>query len=356
MVPRSSYCPSRRARNMFGPLALPWAAGRFVSTVPPNIEGWELVRWWWRISEEEFLKGSSRISNLKLRAGFGRVGNALNAGQFAYLYTINSAIQYPFGPDGAVNVGAAPTRLANDKLIWENNQQINVGIDLGMFDNRLVVALDAYNRQSPNLIAPVPVTLVSGTYETINTNAASAHNRGIDLSVTTHNLDGGESGLSWTTSIVFGTYQSRLDKLNGGLPYDGLTTRNNEAVVRYDEGHAFGSFYGFVADGLFQTQEDVASHARQTGAAPGDIRFKDLNNDGVINADDREFLGSPVPTFTYGITNTFAWKGFDLNVFIQGSQGNDIYNLNRFYTEGALYGNGSGSYPGYRQRRQRGTA
>ncbi len=297
----------------------------------------------WRISEEEFMKGSANVSNLKLRAGYGRVGNALNAGQFAYLYTINSAIQYPFGPDGTVNTGAAPTRLSNDKLIWENNQQINIGVDLGMFDNRVVVALDAYNRKSPNLIAPVPVTLVSGTYETINTNAASAHNRGIDLSVTTRNLDGGDRSISWTTSLVFGTYQSRLDALNGGLPYDGIQNRNNEAIVRYDEGQAFGSFYGYVADGLFQTSEEVGAHATQSGASAGDVKFKDLNNDGVIDASDRTFIGSPVPDFTYGITNTVSWRGFDLSAFIQGSQGNDIYNLNRFYTEGALYGNGTGS-------------
>ncbi|MBC7446432.1 MAG: TonB-dependent receptor [Hymenobacteraceae bacterium] len=298
----------------------------------------------WRISEEEFLRNNAVVSNLKLRAGYGRVGNALNAGTFAYLYSINSAINYPFGPGaGTINTGAAPTRLANNQLKWEINEQINVGVDLGLWDNRVTVALDAYNRHSPNLIAPFPVTLVSGTYEPINSNAASAYNRGIDLSVTTRNLEGGGRDLTWTTTLVFGTYRSRLDKLNGGLPYNGLTARTTEAVVRYDEGQAFGSFYGFVADGLFQTPEDIARHATQSKAAPGDIRFRDVNADGIIDAADRTFIGSPVPAFTYGVTNTFAYGGFDLNVFVQGSQGNDIYNLNRFYTEGALYGNGSGT-------------
>jgi hypothetical protein len=120
--------------------------------------------------------------------------------------------------------------------------------------------------------------------------------------------------------------------------------------VRYDAGQPFGSFYGYVADGLFQTPEDVRNHAVQTAGtnpatstAPGDIRFKDLNGDGVINAADRTFIGNPNPDFTYGMNNTVTWKGFDLNVFLQGSQGNKIYNQNRYLLESALYGNSSGS-------------
>ena len=135
-----------------------------------------------------------------------------------------------------------------------------------------------------------------------------------------------------------------------GQPYNGLGVLSG-VIVRYDVGQAFGSFYGYVADGLFQTPEDV--HAARTSpnahpndprsTAPGDIRFKDLNGDGIINAHDRTFIGSPNPDFTYGINNTLTWKGFDLNVFLQGSQGNQIYNQNRYILESPLYGNSSGS-------------
>ncbi|MVN75101.1 SusC/RagA family TonB-linked outer membrane protein [Hymenobacter sp. HMF4947] len=297
----------------------------------------------WRISEEEFLKGNSTISNLKLRAGYGKVGNPLNAGRFAYLYSINFGITYPFGPDGTLNTGGAPTRLANPNLRWENNNQTNVGLDMGFLDNRIELSVDLYNRNSPNLIAPVPVANLSGTYEAVNTNAASAYNRGIDVSLTTHNFTGSGETLGWTTTLNVSAYKTRLESLGAGLPYNGLGSLSG-TIVRYDQGQAFGAFYGYVADGLFQTADDVKNHAtQQAGTAPGDIRFKDLNGDGVVNADDRTFIGNPNPNFNFGITNTLNYKGFDLSFFIQGVQGNDIYNLNRYLTESALYGQSNGS-------------
>ncbi|MBT9392185.1 TonB-dependent receptor [Hymenobacter sp. NST-14] len=308
----------------------------------------------WRISEEDFLKGNRVISNLKVRAGYGKVGNPNNAGRFAYLYAINSQINYPFGPNGTIQNGAAPTRLANADLRWENNNQANLGFDIGLLDNRFEATIDLYNRNSPNLIAPVPVSLVSGTFESVNRNAASAYNRGIDFSFTSRNVQGSGQSLNWTTTLNVSAYKTELDALGVGEPYDGLRRLDNIAIVRYDEGQPFGSFFGFVADGLFQTEEEVRAHAEQKNAAsgpndptrdtaPGDIRFKDLNGDGVINADDRTFIGNPNPDFTYGINNTLTWKGFDLNVFLQGSQGNQIYNQNRYILESPLYGNSSGS-------------
>ncbi|MGI4872325.1 MAG: SusC/RagA family TonB-linked outer membrane protein [Janthinobacterium lividum] len=295
----------------------------------------------WRISDEEFLKDNTTVSNLKLRAGYGRVGNPANAGAFAYLYTLNPAIQAVFGPsDGAVVNGSAPTRLPNNDLNWEINEQTNLGLDVGLLNNRLEGSLDLYYRNSPNLIAGVPVSAVSGTYEAINTNAASAYNKGLDLSLTSHNLVG--SGLNWTTTLIFSTYKSRLSSLGSGLPYDGQTSRSG-TIVRYDAGQPFGFFRGYVADGLFQTADEVGAHATQTGAAPGDIRFKDLNGDGVIDDKDRTNIGSPNPSFTYSVANTLTYKGFELTAFVQGSQGNSVYNLNRFYTEGGLYGNGNSS-------------
>ncbi|GGG39838.1 SusC/RagA family TonB-linked outer membrane protein [Hymenobacter glacieicola] len=297
----------------------------------------------WRISEEDFLKGNRVISNLKLRVGYGKVGNPNNAGRFAYLYAVNSGIRYPFGPNGGtLQTGAAPTRQANPDLRWETNNQTNIGIDLGFLDNRFEATIDLYNRSSPNLIAPVPPSLVSGTYETVNRNAASAYNRGIDFSFTSHNVQGTGRSLNWTTTLNVSAYKSELESLGVGQPYNGLSALSG-VIVRYDEGEPFGSFYGYVADGLFQTPEDVRAHATQNGAAPGDIRFKDLNGDKVINAEDRTFIGNPNPDFTYGLNNTLTWGGFDLNVFLQGSQGNDIYNQNRYILESPLYGTSSGS-------------
>ncbi len=310
----------------------------------------------WRVSEEDFLRGSSTVSNLKVRAGYGRVGNELNAGRYAYLYAINFGIAYPFGPNGTLNTGGAPTRLANPDLRWEYNDQANLGIDLGLFNNRVEASIDFYNRNSPNLIAPVPPSLVSGTFEPVKSNAASAYNRGIDLSVTTHNYTGAGTSLSWSTTLNMSAYKTRLSSLSSGTPYNGTIYLSGN-VVRYDVNRAFGSFYGYVADGLIQTQEELnalnagapkdASGKPQpyqaTDTGPGDIKFRDVNGDGRITADDRTFIGNPNPNFTFGLTNTLSMKNFDLSFFIQGVQGNDVYNLNRYITENALYGTTNGT-------------
>ena len=299
----------------------------------------------WRLSEEGFLSGNSLISNLKLRAGYGKVGNPLNAGRFASLYTINFGSIYPLGPDGTINTGGAPIRLPNPDLRWETNNQTNVGVDVGLLDNRFEASLDLYNRNSPNLIAPVPPSLVSGTYEPVSTNAASAYNRGVDFSFTSRNVQSSGQGFSWTTLLNISAYKTQLESLGSGVPYNGPNFLSNSAVIRYEPNQAFGSFYGFVADGLFQTADEVAAAPKQeTGTAPGDIRFKDLNGDGIITAaGDRTFIGNPNPNFTYGITNTLGFKGFDLSFFVQGVQGNDVYNINRFITESALYGANNGT-------------
>jgi TonB-linked SusC/RagA family outer membrane protein len=298
----------------------------------------------WRISEEEFLKGNQVISNLKLRAGYGKVGNPLNAGRYAYLYSINFGARYPFGPNGDLSTGGAPVRLPNPDLRWENNNQTNIGLDMGFLDNRIEATIDLYNRSSPNLIAGVPVSYASGTYENVNTNAASAYNRGVDFSLTTHNFTGAGGSLNWSTTLNVSAYKTLLESLGAGKPYDGPTYLSKDVITRFDVGQAFGSFFGYTAEGLFQTPEEVKAAPRQEAfTSAGDIRFKDLNGDGVINASDRSYIGNPNPNFTFGMTNTLTYKGFDLSFFIQGVQGNDVYNLNRFLTESALYSASNGS-------------
>ena len=307
----------------------------------------------WRVSEENFLKDVSAISNLKLRAGYGKVGNPLNAGTFAYTALINSSISsyggpgtgYVFGTGSqATAQGSLPTRLPNPDIAWENNVQYNVGVDLGLFKNRVSASLDLYSRTSPNLLLYVPATYVSGTRDAVPTNAASSRNRGVDLSITTNNFVGANDGFSWSTTLNVSAYRSEITSLGIGKPFNGQGIRGGSNLVRYDVGQPLGAFYGFVADGIIQTKDELAAlnaksptgFYQSSGTAPGDIKFKDVNGDGVVNDDDRAFIGNPNPKFTYGLNNTFTFKGFDLNVFLQGSQGNDVYNLNRYYLEGGL--------------------
>ena len=226
-----------------------------------------------------------------------------------------------------------------------------MGLDVGLFDNRVEASIDLYNRRSPNLINNVPPYLVTGTYEAVPTNSLSSYNRGVDLSLTTRNLMGAAQGLTWTTSVVFSAYKNQVDGLGVGIPFNGTATRTGVAIVRYDKGQPFGEFYGYVADGLIQTPEELrALNAGSTtgfyqssATAPGDIKFKDINGDGMVNEKDRTYIGNPNPDFTYGVNNTLAFHGLDLTLFLQGSQGNDVYNLNRVYTEGGLTSNGNSS-------------
>ena len=307
----------------------------------------------WRLSEESFLKEVSAISNLKLRVGYGKVGNPLNAGTFAYTALINSSISsyggpgtgYVFGSGSqATAQGSVPTRLPNPEIAWENNEQYNVGVDLGLFQNRVSASLDLYSRTSPNLLLYVPATYVSGTRDAVPTNAASSRNRGVDLSITTNNFVGAGQGFTWTTTLNVSAYRSQITSLGIGKPFNGQGTRGGSNLVRYDVGQPLGAFYGFVADGIIQSKDELAAlnaksptgFYQSSGTAPGDIKFKDVTGNGVVNGDDRTFIGNPNPKFTYGLNNTFTFKGLDLNMFLQGSQGNDVYNLNRYYLEGGL--------------------
>ncbi len=301
----------------------------------------------WRISEEDFLKDNATISNLKLRAGYGKVGNPLNAGTFGYTSLINSNQNtgYIFGAGSQLlNTGGVPTRLQNPNLRWENNEQYNLGLDMGFFQNRLTASVDIYTRTSPNLLLSRQPSYISGTSEPVPTNAASSRNRGIDLNVTTNNFVSDGDGFTWSTTLNLSAYRSKILSLGGGQPFNGQGIRGGSNITRYDVGQPLGSFYGYVADGLFQTQDELAKlnaasptkFYQSSGTAPGDIKYMDLNGDGVINDADRTFIGNPNPNFTYGLNNTFGYKGFDLNIFLQGSQGNKVYNLNRYYLEGGL--------------------
>lgn len=297
----------------------------------------------WRVSDEDFMQDIPAISNLKMRFSYGFTGNQ-NVGAFAFLARINTGIQYPFGDSsgsGGANAGAAPTATPNPDLRWERNGQANLGIDLGLFRNRLEVTLDAYVRRSVDLIFNVPPPDVSGTFEAVPFNTGNMENRGIDLAINSVNID--RDGLRWNTNFVVSAFRNRVTSLGLGAPINNGFARIQGGALRVAEGFPAFYFFGFQTDGLFQTREEVAAHAAQTpgidpgtSTAPGDIRFRDINGDGIINDQDRTNLGNSFPTFTYGLTNNVSWKNFDLSIFLFGSAGNKVLNFNRWYTESGV--------------------
>ena len=297
----------------------------------------------WRLSQEPFMKHAKWIDELKVRGSFGYTGNPDVTGN-AYIQSINQSFQYTFGNSsgsGGTVSGAAPSRTFNPNIKWEKNEQLNFGVDATAFNSSINMSLDVYQRRSIDLILYVAPPLVSGTYESVPFNTGIMQNRGIDLTFNAKILN--SKGVNWNTTVVAGTYKNKVVSLGLSAPIDNGFTRITGGSKRIEQGYPAEYFYGFVTEGLFQTYDEIAHHATQTAGtdpttstAPGDIKFKDLNNDGVINDKDRTNIGNFNPTFTYGITNTVTYKNFELTCFLQGSQGNKVLNFTRWYTEGGV--------------------
>jgi TonB-linked SusC/RagA family outer membrane protein len=297
----------------------------------------------WRLTQEKFLQSAQWLNELKIRASFGYVGNP-NAAPFAYIQAINQSFQYTFGNSqgsGGIVNGAAPSRTFNPDISWEKNEQLNIGVDGSLFKNSLGFSVDVYQRRSKDLILGVAPAFVSGTYESIPFNTGTLQNRGIDLSLNARVAS--SKSFSWNANAVVSSYKNEVISLGLASPINIGFTRINGGSLRIEQGFPANYFYGFVTDGIFQSNKEIADHATQTAGndpttstAPGDIRFKDLNGDGIINDQDRTNIGNSNPTFTYGLTNTFTYKNFELILFIQGSSGNKVLNFTRWYTEGGV--------------------
>lgn len=297
----------------------------------------------WRLTQEPFMKNITWLDDLKVRASFGYTGNPNVAGN-AYIQGINQTFQYTFGNSsgsGGVVSGAAPSRSYNPDIKWEKNEQFDIGFDGSIFNNRLGFSLDFYQRRSKDLILYVAPPFVSGTYESVPFNTGTLQNRGFDLTLNGKILTGGAVG--WNANAVVSLYKNKVISLGLSAPLDNGFSRITGGSLRTVQGMPAGFFYGFVTEGIFQSYAEIANHAVQTAGtdpttstAPGDIKFKDLNGDGVINDQDRTNIGNANPNFTFGLTNTVTYKNFELTLFIQGSQGNKVLNFTRWYTEGGV--------------------
>ncbi|MCB0464259.1 MAG: SusC/RagA family TonB-linked outer membrane protein, partial [Aequorivita sp.] len=260
-----------------------------------------------------------------------------NIGNYSFASSYNTNV-YNF--NGNFVTAAVPTVLPNSNVQWESQEQYNIGFDATLFNYFLDLTIDGYIKNTNDMLVPQTVPVTSG-YSDIYvpyTNAGKIRNKGVELLLTTHNID--KDKFKWSTDVVFAYNNNEVLSINSDTP---LTTGGiglNYTLARIQPGYPINVFYGFVQDGIFQTQSEVDNHALQvpgtdpaTSTSPGDIRFRDLNNDGIINDDDRTFIGNPNPDFTYSINNTFKIGDFDLSIFFQGVHGNDIFNANRLYTE-----------------------
>jgi len=212
---------------------------------------------------------------------------------------------------------------------WETVEQYNVGVDMSLLDQHLNVTIDGYIKNTNDMLVPMSVPISSGYSDEAvpNINAGRMRNMGIEVSLNTMNIK--KKNFTWTTALNFAYNHNRILSLNDDVP---MYFDCNVHKV----GYPVAAYYGYVTDGIFQSQEEIDNHAVQTigsdaytSTQPGDIRFKDLNSDGVINEDDRTILGTPTPSWTFSMNNRFEFYGVDVEVYLQGAAGNKIYNGNR---------------------------
>ncbi len=290
----------------------------------------------WRISEEDFFKTVKFVDDLKIRAGYGVTGNQ-EIGNYSFASALN-IIKYNFN-DNLVSA-VVPIVMPNPNVQWESQKQANAGFDATILDQRLNITFDAYIKKTENMLVPASVPITTG-YSDIyvpSMNAGEIENKGVELSITSHNIKG---EFTWDTDFNISVNQNEVKSLNDTIPLVRGSVGFNQQISRVEVGHAMDAFYGFVTDGIFQNEQEVAEHALQVPGddpyartSPGDIRFLDLNSDGVIDDEDRTYIGNPNPDFIFALNNTFSYKGFDLTIFLQGVYGNDIYNANRIWSEG----------------------
>ncbi|HLZ89337.1 MAG TPA: SusC/RagA family TonB-linked outer membrane protein, partial [Puia sp.] len=292
----------------------------------------------WRISQEPFMKTITAIDDLKLRVEYGEVGNAGSNGLAQY--AVLSSYPTAFG------TGFLPSNFPNPALQWEVDKTKNVGIDLHMFNSRLEVIADAYIKDLTKLLtySTYPTYLGGGTSQGglawPETNVGSMQNKGFGVTVNTVNYQSHD--FLWKTGLNFSLDRNKVTQLTNTINAIYTTNTNStQAQFLTKVGQPVGMITGYVAQGLFQNYKDIVGHANQTsntqvtvdpntGTWVGDIKFKDVNGDGVINQKDRVVLGNPWPKYTFGFNNFVSYKGFDLNIFLQGSVGNDIVNMQRY--------------------------
>ncbi len=284
----------------------------------------------WIISDENFLKDVKNLNLLKLRASYGILGSD-KIGNYLYISQLTGEGVYVFGD--SLYYGQAIGPLPNPSVKWEQSEQIDIGFDLSAFNNRVEVTVDYFNKTTRDLLIPnIPVTGILGTSApgagrpTIN--AGTVRNKGFEFSAGYRGMI--KENFVYRVNYNFTYLDNEVLKVDNGIGYyEGGTFGVGQPLpARMEVGYPIGYFYGYETDGIFQSQAEVDAHPSQAAlgaeAAPGDIRYKDLNGDGVITVDDKTYIGDPIPDFTMGLNISLEWKNFDFVTYMYASIGNEI--------------------------------
>lgn len=316
----------------------------------------------WNLHKESFFD-IPWISELKPRVSYGIVGNQ-NIPDFQFLsniYIANSSefLNYPFGdlPAQKVYVGATAANLANANIKWEQTATLNAGLNFGFLKGAITGSVDYFRSRTSDMLAETPIPVSSGITAMPRTNIADMENKGWELTATYRNP--GEKGFVWDVTVNLSHSTNKIIRLGyeEGMIIDGFVDYSNRASTITRTGESLASFYLFKSNGIFRSAEDVNAHVNKDGeklqpnAVPGDLRFEDTNGDGMLNDDDKVIMGTGLPKLDYGLTFNASYKNFDLMVFLNGKQGQKMYNgakmfLYRFYRSADLVNAWTPSNPG----------
>jgi len=325
-----------------------FASGKQKGTFPSVSAGW-------KISSEKFFRHTglvSRINMLKLRAGWGQIGNQSMPGgtNNPYLSLVEGGNGYRYVFGDAIATGYYLTSLGTPGITWETSEQTNLGLDLGFFNNKLSISADYFVKRTKNMLLQIQLPSYAGFPGIPYTNAGEVQNKGFEIVVAYQGTAGKFTyGVSANASKFINKVLSLGSGNNPIVSNDfvsGLTINKTEA------GRSVGQFYGYVTDGIFQNMNEVKAYLDKNGnliqpnALPGDFRFKDVNGDGVINAGDQTYIGNPLPKLLYGFSLNLGYNNFDLAALFQGSYGNKLFNLNKYY-RGTLNGTYNGDLKYY---------
>jgi len=283
----------------------------------------------WRMDHEPWFPKVDAVEFLKLRAGWGRIGND-KIGDNAFLLTVfnngPTFVDYVLGKNQDLAGGATVLTYVNQGGKWETTEQLNAGIDFGLWRNRLTGTVDVFQRDTKEMLLSVTAPAHVGNRYAPTANVGTVRNRGVELSLEHRNS---VHGLDYSVSGNVSFIQNRLTALNGGEPVYGDRTKSDEGLALY-------TFWGYNYEGIYETDAEAQEHMFDSPGVfhAGDARFTDVNKDGKLDENDKMDLGNPFPWLTYGLNASLAWKGFDMQIFFQGVAGNEIYNALRIRTEG----------------------
>ncbi|WP_281298805.1 SusC/RagA family TonB-linked outer membrane protein [Flavobacterium limnophilum] len=302
----------------------------------------------WTFKNEKFLKNSKILSDGKIRTSYGKTGNN-RVGDFDYLTIYYNPISNSYVFNNQYVSGTVATNLGNSKLKWETTEQKDIGLDLGFLKQRITLSIDAYSKKTIDLLLSANLPLSSG-FSTALKNVGQMQNQGLEFTLDTKNID--TKNFSWTSSFNISFNKSKVLALNdnqtnlqSSIPWDNIWQNVPAYIAKV--GSPLGEMYGYISDGTYKYDDfnnnngiytlkpEITTNGNtRANIQPGDIKYKDLNGDGVVNSSDYTVIGHGLPKNTGGFSNNFRYKGFDLNVFFQWSYGNDILNANRILFEG----------------------